>query len=350
MPERDSAWLSGGVVDAEDARLATGSLVAAGGSPVQSRTGLRPAASAGRVAPTSPPSGKVQVNPFQAVIQGTRSPVAGSYLVTLDQAKTIDVLGAVPAHATYTRYDLIVARQTDAQYGDTTSAMTVSLVAGTPAQTPVEPTVAGDVIVLARITVPANATTIGSAQLLDRRVFTSSVGGVVPVHGEVNRPAVPYVGQLAYRQDLRVLEAYEGTAWKPAVANSLAIYGPNDAGWPQGGDTVGGNRLVFNRLTIPAVYFPRRLLITAIAFYDTSGAADRYDITLQANGTTVGLTVVNTPIGAGMATGSVTGIASQPADTVVTVELGIQRFDGDGSAHVGWGHPYDSINVLAIPS
>ncbi len=350
MPERDSAWLSGGVVDAEDARLATGSLVAAGNSPAQSRTGLRPAANAGRVAPTSPPSGKVQVNPFQAVIQGTRSPSAGSYLVTLDQAKTIDVLGAVPAHATYARYDLIVVRQTDVQYGDTASAMTVSLVAGTPAQTPVEPAVAGDVIVLARITVPANATTIGLTQLQDRRVFTSAVGGVVPVNGEVHRPAVPYAGQLVYRQDIRMLETYEGTAWKPAVTNSMAIYGPNDPGWPLGGVTVGGERRVFNRLTVPAAYFPRRLLITALAFYDTSGAADRYDITLQANGTTVGLTVVSTQIGAGMATGSVTAIAHQPADTVVTVELGIQRFDGDGVANVGWGHPYDSINVLAIPS
>lgn len=349
MPERDSAWLSGGVVDAEDARLATGSLVAAGNSPVQSRTGLRPAASAGRVSPTTPSSGQVQVAPFQGVIQGTRSPSAGAYLVTLDQAKTIDVLGTAPAHATYGRFDLIVVRQTDTQYGDTTSAMTVSLVAGTPAQTPVEPTVTGDVIVLARISVPANATSIGLTQIQDRRVFTSSIGGVVPVHGAVNRPAVPYVGQLAYRQDQRVLEAYEGTTWKPAVANSVAMYNGSDEGFPSRGSTVAGERRVFNRLTVQPVYFARKLFIVAQAFIDSDATDDRYDISIEANGETICRSIVNSAPGAGMVTGHATAITSQPADTSVTIELAIQRFGGTGKVVTGFGGDYDSINVLAIP-
>jgi hypothetical protein len=349
MPERDSAWVSGGVVDAEDARLATGSLVAAGNTPVQSRTGLRPAANAGRVGPTSPPSGQVQVNPFQAVIQGTRSPSAGSYLVTLDQAKTIDVLGAVPAHATYARHDLIVVRQTDTQYGDSVSGMTVSLVAGTPAQTPVEPTVTGDVIVLARITVPANASTISLTQLQDRRVFTSSIGGVVPVHGEANRPAVPYAGQLVYRQDQRVLEAYEGTMWKPAVAGSLAMFNRSDAGFPASGDTTDGVRRVFNKLTVQPVTFPRRLLITAQCLMDSNATDDRYDLTLEANGITISRVVVNSAVGAGMVTGYATAVTSLPANTSVTIELAIQRMGGAGSVRAGFGGAYDAINVLAIP-
>ncbi|MCE7001796.1 hypothetical protein LWC34_02915 [Kibdelosporangium philippinense] len=349
MPERDSAWLSGGVVDAEDARLATGSLVTAGNTPVQSRTGLRPAASAGRVSATVTPSGQVQVNAFQAVIQGTRSPNAGAYLVTLDQAKTIDVLGAVPAHPTYARFDLIVVRQTDTQYGDATSAMTVSLVAGTPAQAPVEPTVTGDVIVLARISVPAKATAIAPEQIQDRRFFTSSIGGVVPAHGEGNRPAVPYVGQLVYRQDLRTLEAYEGTMWKPAVANSLAVYGTPDPGFPIRGTSAGDLRY-FNRLTVPAVYYPRSLLITAHTMVDSNGTADRYDVVLRTNGTVIAISVVNTPPGAGILTAHLTGSTSQPVNTAMTIEVGIHRVDGNGTVDTGYGGAYDSINVLAIPS
>ncbi|MGW0422613.1 hypothetical protein [Streptomyces sp. NPDC003015] len=43
--ERDSGWLSGGVVDAEDARLATGVLAAAAadpGNPIAARPGIKP--------------------------------------------------------------------------------------------------------------------------------------------------------------------------------------------------------------------------------------------------------------------------------------------------------------------
>src|SRR5687767_6271391 len=113
MPERDSGWVGGNVVDAEDARLATSVLAAPGRTPAQSRTGLRPApGDPGLVRATGTPSGNVTVQPFQAVIQGTRHAAAGAYLTTLDEQKTLDVL-KVPAHGSYNRFDLVVARQTD---------------------------------------------------------------------------------------------------------------------------------------------------------------------------------------------------------------------------------------------
>lgn len=350
MPERDSGWLSGNVVDAEDARLATGVFASGGAGAVQNRSGLKPFPFAGRVIAASPASGQVQVGPFQAVLQGTRSPSAGSYLVTLDQTKTIDVLGAVPAHQSFARVDLIVVRQTDAQYGDTSSALTVGHIAGTPAETPAEPTVAGDHIVLARINVPANATAIDTAQILDRRVFTAAVGGIIPIASATARPVAPYSGQAAYRQELRLLEVYDGQRWEPAATNSIATYGPNDAGWPQGISAGADSAKVFNRLTVPAVYFPRTLYVTAQAIIDSTSNVDRYDCTLSANGSVVGLSVVNSGPGAGMNTVVLTALVSQPANTVMTLKVALQRMDGTGAAGAGWGYPYDSINVLAIPT
>ena len=139
-PERDSAWISGGVIDAEDARLATGVFAAPGAGPVQARTGVKPATGdPGRVQATTTVSGKVTVSPFQGVIQGTRATATGAYLVTLDQQKTIDVLGTYPASTLNPRHDLIVARQRDTQYGDATTAMTVELVKGTEAAAPSTP-------------------------------------------------------------------------------------------------------------------------------------------------------------------------------------------------------------------
>lgn len=216
-PERDSGWISGGVVDAEDARLATGVFAAPGAGPVQARSGIKPAAGEpARVRQTATPSGKVTVNPFQAVIQGTRATAAGPYLVTLDQTKTIDVLGTAPASSTDPRHDVIVARQRDAQYGDDRTGMTVELVTGRAATPPVDPAVSGDSIPLARIVVAKGATTITDADInnLTPYHYTTAAGGIVPLWGEANRPDQPYRGMYVHRFDGDFLEFYNGSAWR----------------------------------------------------------------------------------------------------------------------------------------
>ncbi|MGW3648321.1 hypothetical protein [Streptomyces sp. NPDC000878] len=216
-PERDSAWISGGVIDAEDARLATGVFAAPGAGPVQARSGIKPAAGdPGSVQQTATPSGKVTVNPFQAVIQGTRATSAGAYLATLDQPKTIDVLGTAPAGSADPRHDLIVARQRDIQYGDDRTGMSVELVTGRAATPPLDPTVSGDHIHLARIVVAKGATAITNADIqnLTPYHYTTAVGGIVPLWGEANRPPDPYRGMYVHRFDGNFLEFYNGSAWR----------------------------------------------------------------------------------------------------------------------------------------
>ncbi|MFF7280141.1 hypothetical protein [Streptomyces griseorubiginosus] len=223
-PERDSGWISGGVVDAEDARLATGVFAAPGPSPVQARSGIRPATGdPGRVQATATVSGKVTVAPFQGVIQGTRASATGAYLVTLGQQKTLDVLGTNPADSSNPRNDLVIARQRDAQYGDASTGMTVELVKGTAAATPVDPAVTGDFIPLARIRVAKNASSVTAPDIDDLRVWTAAAGGILRVAGEAGRPAYPYAGMYIHRSDSNHLEWYDSTAGWRAVNN--------DTGW-----------------------------------------------------------------------------------------------------------------------
>ncbi|MDH6520135.1 hypothetical protein M2164_006750 [Streptomyces sp. SAI-208] len=223
-PERDSGWISGGVVDAEDARLATGVFAAPGPSPVQARSGIRPATGdPGRVQATATVSGKVTVAPFQGVIQGTRASATGAYLVTLGQQKTLDVLGTNPADSSNPRNDLVVARQRDAQYGDATTGMTVELVKGTAAATPVDPSVSGDFIPLARIRVAKNASSVTATDIDDLRLWTAAAGGILRVGGEGGRPTYPYSGMYIHRWDTNHLEWYDSTAGWRAVNN--------DTGW-----------------------------------------------------------------------------------------------------------------------
>jgi hypothetical protein len=242
-PERDSGWISGGVVDAEDARLATSVFAAPGASPVQARSGIRPATGdPGRVQATATVSGKVTVAPFQGVIQGTRATATGAYLVTLDQQKTLDVLGTNPADTANPRNDLVVARQRDTQYGDTGTAMTVELVKGTAAAVPTDPATTGDFIPLARIRVPKNATSVAAADIDDLRPWTSAAGGILRVWGESGRPTHPYTGMYIHRWDTNHLEWYDSSAGWRAVND--------DTGWNN--LTLLPNWVVFNAET-PAV-------------------------------------------------------------------------------------------------
>jgi hypothetical protein len=259
-PERDSGWISGGVVDAEDARLATGVFAAPGPSPVQARSGIRPATGdPGRVQATATVSGKVTVAPFQGVIQGTRASATGAYLVTLGQQKTLDVLGTNPADSSNPRNDLVVARQRDAQYGDATTGMTVELVKGTAAATPVDPAVTGDFIPLARIRVAKNASSVTATDIDDLRLWTAAAGGILRVGGESSRPAYPYVGMYIHRSDSNHLEWYDSSGNWRAVNN--------DTGWTT--LTFPASWTVYNNETpavrrVGAVAYLRGAIITSV--------------------------------------------------------------------------------------
>jgi hypothetical protein len=222
-----------GVQTVEDARLTLGALWTPAGQ-ITSRSGVMPtgtAAAPGSVLATSPtPNGFVHVQPFRAVVQSSRS--GGTYILCLDAIKDIDILGAGGAAAdpSNPRRDLIIAQQSDTYIGgDVNSDMVVKRVGGTPAGSPVDPTVTGsaDYIVLARVTVTAGATSITTGNITQLATqLTVATGGLLPVADATERGAIanPYDGMQIYRRDTDWIEAYDGTAWRaPALCRTTAL-------------------------------------------------------------------------------------------------------------------------------
>lgn len=352
--ERDSGWLSGSVVDAEDARLATGVLAAASadpGNPIAARTGIKPGpGSPGNVEATETPSRNVTVRPFQGVIQGTRTTAAGAYLITLAQKKTLDVLTAAPAHSSNPRIALVVAQQTDRQYGDESDGMLVRVVAGAPAVTPVAPTVTGDHIPLAAVTVRANAGAITQADIRNLRVSTVAAGGVLPLQTHENLPADGYSGQRLYDLETGLDLVRAGNAWRPAVTGSVQFFGPADTGWPQTG-SAGAASFTFNQVTVPAAPYPRMLSFTGQVMVATSGD-ERWDHVVRGPDGVLGCATFHG--GPTKLTTTVTaGHLLVPATTVpVVLSQYLARGGGitTGTATVSTGSAtFTGLRVVAIP-
>ncbi|MET8076248.1 hypothetical protein [Streptomyces sp. NPDC005303] len=354
--ERDSGWLSGSVVDAEDARLATGVLASAAadpGNPIAARTGIRPGpGSPGNVEATSTPSRNVTVRPFQGVIQGTRTTAAGAYLITLAQQKTLDVLTAAPAHSSYARIVLVVARQTDRQYGDESDGMLVQVVAGAPAVTPVAPTVTGDHLRLAQITVRANAGSVTQADIKDLRVSTVAAGGVLPLQSHESLPAEGYTGQRLYDLETGLDLVRTGTDWRPAATGAVEFFGPADTGWPLTSGSAGATGYTFNQVTVSAAPYPRMLLVTAQLTAQTSGANERWDhlVRIQ-DGTPVSLACFH-----GGPTGITTSVAQGhrllPAATPLVLTQYVARGGGMTTGTASVFSPaahYTGLRVMAFP-
>ncbi|MGX1473455.1 UNVERIFIED_CONTAM: hypothetical protein RKD50_002263 [Streptomyces canus] len=354
--ERDSGWLSGSVVDAEDARLATGVLASAAadpGNPIAARTGIRPGPGRpGSVEATATPSRHVTVRHFQGVVQGTRRTAAGAYLITLAQQKTLDVLTAAPAHSSYARIALVVARQTDRQYGDESDGMVVQVEAGAPAATPVAPALTDDYLPLAQITVRANAGSITQADIKDLRVFTVAAGGVLPLQSYESLPADGYLGQRLYDLESGLDLVRTGTAWRPAVTGAVELFGPADTGWPLTTGSAGATGYTFNQVTVPAAPYPRMLLVTGQLTAQTSGANERWDHVVRVqDGTPVSLACFH-----GGPTGITTSVAQGhrllPAATPLVLTQFVARGGGMTTGTASVFSPaahYTGLRVMAFP-
>lgn len=281
MAERAS-WAVGSdterILGTEDARLAIGALWTPADTGIDTRAGFTPAPSSGYVSASSPTADTaVHVSAFQYVLPSTRG--TGAYIMTLDASKTIDVLTANPADPSNPRHDLIVAQQNDAAYSDADSTMTVRLIVGTASATPADPTVDGspDYVALARITVPAGAAAITSADITDLRPTdhtTVAAGGILPIFARDSRPTAPYVSQTLYRTGLLWHEVFDGSTWRvvgPPVADTIAALESNVSDPYQG-------LVAVTRDTNDIVIYDgaawRRPKQSGSVVVDTSGAAD----------------------------------------------------------------------------
>jgi hypothetical protein len=157
----------------------------------------------------------VDVAGGRAFIAGSEATYQGTYFVE-NRGTTNLVISA--ADATNPRIDLIVAKVQDSGYSGATDAWSLAVVTGTPAASPSAPTAPDNSLVLARVAVAANATSIVNANITDYRYITSgqsiatAAGGTVICRSN-NRPASPWQGLEIYETDTNLRLVYNGSAW-----------------------------------------------------------------------------------------------------------------------------------------
>lgn len=168
------------------------------------------------------PNMSVNVATGRALIQGTQSVYQGMYLFD-NQGVTNVVVTA--ADSVNPRRDLVVARIYDSQYSGALNTSALEVITGTPAPSPADPPVPDNCLVLARIQVAANASSITNANITDLRTTpglgSSNLGGrAVGLGGVITctsttRPTTGLrEGFLIYETNTNRLYTWNGSAWR----------------------------------------------------------------------------------------------------------------------------------------
>jgi hypothetical protein len=197
-------------MSAEDDRLTRAALLTStsgisGGT--TSRSGVRAGA---ELLVTAGSGLNVLVNAGAAIIQGTISTnVQGAYLWANDTQATLAIAAGNPTNP---RRDLIVASVVDPQYAGINPGYTLSVVQGTPAGSPVDPTPPANSLTLSRVTVPANAASVAAMTITDLRPFAVASGGVTPCVSSAH-PANAAEGMPIWEFDTDTFKVFNGTVW-----------------------------------------------------------------------------------------------------------------------------------------
>lgn len=177
---RNDVWMDGITVNGQDLRLQQSGAFLTGASPSGS-TGIaaRPGVRYGTGDPLkiSASSGMtLAVNAGIAWVQGSAAANSGMYTGCLDTAGTVTLATSDPTNP---RIDNIIVQVID--NGDGTSTTKVTPQTGTPAASPSAPTLPANSLLLAQVAVAASTSTIVAGNITDKRVWTTSVGGIVPM-------------------------------------------------------------------------------------------------------------------------------------------------------------------------
>jgi hypothetical protein len=113
----------------------------------------------------------VDVAAGYAWIRGTESAHQGAYHVYNDGTVNLSVAAS---DATNPRIDLVIAKVQDAFYSGATRTASVTVVTGTPAASPTDPTLPANALVLARVRVPAASSSVVTANITDVRTRAAS--------------------------------------------------------------------------------------------------------------------------------------------------------------------------------
>jgi hypothetical protein len=156
------SWLQNGSHPAENDRLTTQALWAT--------TGIIKSDSLA-VTQNTPAGLSVLVSSGWAAIVGTTQANMGTYVGFNDATVTLSVNTADPTNP---RVDLVCMTVNDAYYTGSLNNVILQVVAGTPAGSPVAPTLPANSISLATIAVGAGATALTNANITDTRVLVTT--------------------------------------------------------------------------------------------------------------------------------------------------------------------------------
>jgi len=196
-------------------KVSTTSLISRGGVKHDSGSALQ-------VTQSGSPAMSVIVKSGHAAISGTEGSKQGVYLVMNDADVTLSISAA---HATLNRIDSVVFKVEDAAYSGAANTSSLVVVTGTPAGSPVAPTLPANSLELARVSVVALDTSITNGEITDRRTYLAATGGVITATSGL-RPAANTVtsGQRIYETDTArsYITHDAGTTWSLLPNNYLA--------------------------------------------------------------------------------------------------------------------------------
>jgi hypothetical protein len=156
------SWLQNGSHPAENDRLTTQALWAT--------TGIINSSSLA-VTANSPVGMSVRVASGWAAIVGTTQANMGTYVGYNDAQVTLTITTADPTNP---RIDLVCMTVNDSYYSGSTNNVVLQVVAGTPAGSPVAPSLPANSISLATVAVAAGALSITSGNITDTRVLVTT--------------------------------------------------------------------------------------------------------------------------------------------------------------------------------
>jgi hypothetical protein len=165
------SWLQNGSHPAENDRLTTQALWATTG--IINSTSLA-------VTANSPVGMSVRVASGWAAIVGTTQANMGTYVGYNDAQVTLTI---TTADATNPRIDLVCMTVNDSFYSGSTNNVVLQVVAGTPAGSPVAPSLPANSISLATVAVAAGALSISSGNITDTRVLVTTN---IPESGDIS--------------------------------------------------------------------------------------------------------------------------------------------------------------------
>ncbi len=185
------------------------------------------------------PNMSVNVAAGGAFIRGTQNANQGAYHVWNDGTVNLAISAA---DATNGRRDLVIAQVRDSYYSGSTDDARLTVVTGTPAAVPADPSLASfpNALVLARITVAAGDTAINTADITDLRPLANQTGKLpVFTSSTLASTAIPspYDGQAYYLNtgtETEGVQYWNGTAFRQpwsmpwgAVGNAKATADTN---------------------------------------------------------------------------------------------------------------------------